>query len=67
MGVVTRYYIKELCQKPEKLWDFIDNNPYLERSDIHLDKICKLFNKYGDDVDLALLLAEDKNYSIAEL
>ena len=67
MGKVTRYYLKELCKNPEKFWDFIDNNPYLERSDIHLDKICKLFSEYGDDVDLALLLAEDKNYSIAEL
>ena len=65
MGKVTRHYLKRFCQNPEKFWDFIDNNPYLERSDIHLDKICKLFSEYGDDVDLSLLLAEDKDYSIA--
>lgn len=65
MGEITKFYLQDLCNHPEKLWDFIDNNPYLERSDIHLDKICKLFSECGDDVDLSLLMAEDKDYSIA--
>lgn len=56
MGRITRYYLKKLCQNPKKFLQFIDNNPYLERSDIQLDKICQLFKEHGDDVDLALLL-----------
>ena len=39
MGQLTRYYLKELCKNPESFWQFIDNNPYLERSDIQLDRI----------------------------
>ena len=58
MGKLTRYYLKELCQNPEPFWQFIDNNPYLERSDIQLDRICQLFKEHGDDVDLELLLGE---------
>ena len=58
MGQITRYYLKQLCQNPEPFWQFIDNNPYLERSDIQLDRICQLFKEYGDDVDLELLLGE---------
>jgi N-acyl amino acid synthase of PEP-CTERM/exosortase system len=58
MGKLTRHYLKQLCQDPEPFWQFIDNNPYLERSDIQLDRICQLFKEYGDDVDLALLLEE---------
>lgn len=58
MGMITRYYLKELCKNPESLWEFIDNNPYLERSDIHLDRICQLFKEHGEDVDLALLLQD---------
>jgi len=58
VGQVTRYYLKQLCQNPEPFWQFIDNNPYLERSDIQLDRICQLFKEYGDDVDLELLLGE---------
>jgi len=59
MGQLTRYYLKKLCNNPESFWQFIDNNPYLERSDIYLDKISQLFEEYGDDVDLALLLADE--------
>jgi len=58
MGQLTRYYLKQLCQNPDLFWQFIDNNPYLERSDIQLDRICQLFKEYGDDVDLALLLGK---------
>ena len=61
MGELTRYYLKELCKDPEPFWQFIDANPYLERSDIQLDRICQLFKKYGDDVDLSLLLGEEKS------
>ena len=60
MGQLTRYYLKELCKDPESFWEFIDNNPYLERSDIHLDRICQLFKKHGDDVDLSILLEDQK-------
>jgi N-acyl amino acid synthase of PEP-CTERM/exosortase system len=56
MGQLTRYYLKELCNNPESFWQFIDNNPYLERSDIHLDRISQLFEEYGDNVDMELLL-----------
>ena len=59
MGGITRHYLKELCQNPDSFWEFIDNNPYLERSDIQLDRICQLFKEHGDDVDLSLLLGED--------
>ena len=58
MGQLTRYYLKELCKNPESLWTFIDNNPYLERSDIQLDRICQLFKEYGDDIGMELLLGE---------
>jgi hypothetical protein len=59
MRAITRHYLKELCQDPNSFWEFIDNNPYLERSDIQLDRICQLFKTYGDDVDLSLLLGEE--------
>lgn len=58
MGKLTRYYLKELCSDPEKFWQFIDNNPYLERSDIRLERICRLFETHGEDVDLSLLLKD---------
>ncbi len=60
VGQITRYYLKELCSNPESFWQFIDNNPYLERSDIQLDRICQLFKEYGDDVDLSILLEDQK-------
>jgi len=56
LGQITLFYLKELCQNPELFWQFIDNHPYLKRSDIQLDRICQLFKEHGDDVDLALLL-----------
>lgn len=56
MGQLTRYYLQELCNNPESFWDFIDNNPYLERSDIQLDRICRLFKEFGDDVGMEDLL-----------
>ena len=59
MGLLTKYYLKELCKDQEFFWQFIDNNPYLERSDIHLDRICQLFKEYGDDVDMEHLLGMD--------
>jgi len=58
MGKITNYYLKQLCKNPKPFWEFIDNNPYLERSDIQLDKICQLFETYEDDVDLMLLVDE---------
>ena len=64
MGKLTRYYLKEICKDPESLWKFIDNNPYLERSDIQLDQICQFFKENGDNVNLSTLLAEDKYETI---
>jgi N-acyl-L-homoserine lactone synthetase len=60
LGQVTLFYLKELCQDSEKFWYFIDKNPYLERSDIHLGRICQLFKEHGDDVDLSILLEDQK-------
>jgi len=59
MGQLTMYYLKELCQNTEPFWQFIDNNPYLERSDIQLDRICQLFKECGDDVSMEYLLGSD--------
>ena len=59
MGAITRHYLKELCKNPDAFWEFIDNNPYLERSDIQLNRICQLFKEHGDDVDLSLLLGDE--------
>ena len=56
MGEVTKYYLLELCNNPESLWGFIDNNPYLERSDIHLDKISQAFKKHGENVSIQQLV-----------
>ncbi len=65
LGKITRHYLQDLCNNPEKFWQFIDNNPYLERSDTQLDRIRQLFETYGEDVDLSLLLAENEAKSIA--
>lgn len=56
MGQLTRHYLKELCKNPEPFWQFIDNNPYLERSDIQLNRICQLFKQFGDEVSMEDLL-----------
>jgi len=60
MGEVTMYYLKELCRNPESFWQFIENNPYLQRSEIQLDRICQLFQEYGDDLDMKHLLSKIK-------
>jgi N-acyl-L-homoserine lactone synthetase len=60
MGLLTKYYLQELCKDPKSFWQFIDDNPYLERSDIHLDRICQLFKEYGDDMGLERLLGMDE-------
>lgn len=57
MGKLTKYYLQELCQNPETFWGFIDKNPYLERSDIHLDQICQIFKEHGKDASMALFVA----------
>jgi len=56
MSEITRFYLKDVCNNPEKLWQFIDNNPYLERSDIQLNRISQLFKEFGDDVSMEQLL-----------
>jgi len=66
MGALTKYHLLELCKNPEPFWQFIDNNPYLERSDIHLDKISQVFNNYGEDVTMKDLLKEMNNFSIKD-
>jgi N-acyl-L-homoserine lactone synthetase len=60
LGQLTLFYLKELCQNSEKFWQFIDNNPYLQHSDIQLDMICRLFQKHGENLDIPLLL-QDQN------
>ncbi|WP_309497485.1 hypothetical protein [Sulfurovum sp.] len=64
MGALTKYHLLELCKNPEPFWQFIDNNPYLERSDIHLAKICQVFKEYGEDITMKNLLKEMNNFSI---
>ena len=59
MGQLTRYYLKELCKNPESFWDFIDNNPYLERSDVQLERVCQFFKEHGDDAAMEFLLADE--------
>jgi len=56
LGKITLFYLKELCNTPDRFWEFIDSHPYLDRSDIHLDQICKLFDRYGEQADIPLLL-----------
>jgi N-acyl amino acid synthase of PEP-CTERM/exosortase system len=63
MGKLTKYYLQKLCQNPKPFWEFIDNNPYLQRSDIHLDQICQIFKKHGEDVSMELLV-NINNFSI---
>lgn len=60
LGEVTRYYLKKLCKDPEPLWKFVDNNPYLERSDIQLDKICQYFKEYGNGLDVKYILEDSE-------
>jgi N-acyl amino acid synthase of PEP-CTERM/exosortase system len=62
---ITKHYLFKLCQTPETFWQFIDNHPYLERSDIQLERICQLFDQYGKKIDLNLLLEQDSNTSTA--
>lgn len=61
MGKVTKYYLLELCKNQKPFWEFIDNNPYLERSDIHLDKICQIFKEYGENISIEQLVKETFN------
>ena len=56
MGKLTKYYLQKLCKNPQSFWHFVDNNPYLERSDIQLNRICKLFKEFGDNVSMEDLL-----------
>lgn len=56
MGTVTRHYLKQLCENSNSFWEYIDKHPYLTRDDIELDRIDRLFKKYGEGVDISLLL-----------
>jgi len=56
LGEITLFYLKQLCQDPGKFWQFIEDHPYLDRSDIHLERICELFDTYRDKVDIPFLL-----------
>lgn len=67
MGKITRHYLKALCEDPEPFWQFIDANPYLERSDIRLETICRLFEAYGEDVALSSLLGENEEAALAPM
>ncbi len=67
MGKITRHYLKALCKDPEPFWQFIDANPYLDRSDIRLETICRLFETYGEDVALSSLLGENEEAALAPM
>jgi len=56
VGNITRYYLKKLCQNPQKFWYFIDNHPYLKRSNMQLEKISSLFERYHDTPPISSLL-----------
>ncbi len=56
MGRITRFYLNELCQNPNKISNFTENNSYLKYSDTQVDKICHLLDEYGEDVALEKLL-----------
>lgn len=56
MGQLTIYYLKELCENPEPFLHFIDNHPYLKRSDIQFDRMTQLFKTHGDTVSMERLL-----------
>jgi N-acyl amino acid synthase of PEP-CTERM/exosortase system len=56
MGDLTKYYLQELCKNAKTFWKFIDNNPYLERSDIQLNRICEIFTEHGDDISMRRFL-----------
>ena len=58
MGDLTIYYLRELCQNKESFLKMIDKHPYLEEADIKLNHICALFKKYGDEINLSVLLNE---------
>jgi len=53
MGKLTKFYLQEICKNSEAFWKFVDNNPYLERSDIHLDQICQIFKDHGKNASMA--------------
>ena len=56
MGKLTKFYLQELCKNSKTFWEFVDNNPYLDRSDIHLDQICQIFKEHGKDASMALFV-----------
>ena len=56
MGELTMYYLKELCKNPKAFLDFIDNHPYLNRSDIQFDRMTELLKSHGENVSMELLL-----------
>lgn len=59
MGKVTRFYLKKLCENPRTFWKYIDTHPYLNRSDIEIERMTELLEQHGEDVDISLLLGQE--------
>jgi len=55
LGKITLHYLRQLCAAQEPFLNFIDNHPYLKRSDIPLDSLCRLFKTHEEKITIPLL------------
>ena len=55
LGEITLHYLRKLCHDPETFWKFIDNHPYLQRSDIPLEHLCTLFKENKEKATIPFL------------
>ncbi|AKF24546.1 hypothetical protein YH65_03425 [Sulfurovum lithotrophicum] len=55
LGEITLHYLSKLCQDPDRFWAFVDRHPYLDRSNMHLSKICQCFEKATQPVSIPSL------------
>ena len=55
---IVLFYLKELCQDKQRLDNYIDQHPYLNRSDMQVDRVCELVAKYGDQLKVSHLVEE---------
>ncbi len=52
------YYLHKICSDPDKLYNFIEKNPYLDYSHMQIDRLSYLFKKYGKDIRVSDLLSQ---------
>jgi len=52
---LTQYYLNKITENPKCLYEFIQNNPYLNHDETKLDKICHCFKQHGESIPLSLL------------